>query len=69
MKVSRHMFSDSKFGSKLSCGRTRAEALVIFVLAPSSVTVFLENLEPVYLLCYKLITWFPCKVTLSVIVY
>jgi len=43
-KLIRHIFSDSKVGSKLFCGRTKAEALVTTLLAHSSVKDFLQNL-------------------------
>jgi hypothetical protein len=42
-KLSRHIFSDSKVGSKLSYRRTKAEDLVTNVLALSSVTDFMET--------------------------
>jgi hypothetical protein len=44
-KLSLHIFSDSKVGSKLSCGRIpKAEAIVTNFLASSSGADFLETL-------------------------
>jgi hypothetical protein len=43
-KLSHHIFTDSKVGSKLSCGRTKAKALVTNVLAPLNAADFLETL-------------------------
>jgi hypothetical protein len=40
-----HIFSYSKAGSKLSCGGTKAEALVTDVLALLNITDFLEILK------------------------
>jgi hypothetical protein len=42
-KLSRHIFTNSEVRSKLSCGKTKAEALVTKVLALSSITDFLET--------------------------
>jgi hypothetical protein len=49
LTATQNIFSDFKVGNKLSCGRKKAEALAAKVLAPSSVTDFLETLKLVYL--------------------
>jgi hypothetical protein len=43
-KLSHHVLSDLKSGSKLSCGRTKGDASVTNVLAPLSVTDLSETL-------------------------
>jgi hypothetical protein len=43
-KLSWNIFSNSKAGNKLSCGRTKAESLVTNVLAPLSITNFSKTL-------------------------
>jgi hypothetical protein len=42
-ELSHCIFSDSKVGSKLSCRRIKANALVTNVLASSNITDFLET--------------------------
>ena len=44
-KLLREIFGDSKVASKIACGRTKAEMIVKKVLAPKSVTDFVNNLN------------------------
>lgn len=45
MKLNAVIFSDSAVAKKLTCGRTKAEALVTNVLAPKSVELILADLS------------------------
>ena len=44
-KLVSHIFSDSAIASKLSCGRTKAEMIVKYVLAPKSVNDYVSILR------------------------
>jgi hypothetical protein len=44
-KLSKDIFHDSNLAKKMSCGRTKAEAIVKNVLAPRSVQDFIDVLK------------------------